>query len=149
MIIEIIALLVSYSGVFIGKYLSNAAKEEVKDGKNYLLVFKKSLAFLILSYFFFLMEWPIKMFPLENMFLLFYDLFTFFVILMVLMFLDYDYAIFGVLFGLNPAFLMAFLIFIYGFPTGSLMKDNYFKILEKTWIYVLLGLIFLIIGNTF
>lgn len=147
MIQAILALIVSYLGLSVGKYLSKAAKEEIETGKDNLLIFQKLLAFLILILFFFTAELPIKMFPFEKLWIFFFDLMALLILLAVVIFIEYDYAVFGVLFGLNPTFLMSILIFLYGFPAGSLMKGNYVKIFKKTWIYLALGLIFLIIRN--
>ena len=47
MITELLALLISYSGIFIGKYLSKAAKEEVEAGRKNLQILKISLSVIL------------------------------------------------------------------------------------------------------
>ena len=59
MIIEVLALIVSYFGIFIGKYLSKAAKEEVEDGRKNLQILKISLSIVI--FFLFLILAPFSL----------------------------------------------------------------------------------------
>ena len=148
MIIEVLALIVSYFGIFIGKYLSKAAKEEVEDGRKNLQILKISLSIVI--FFLFLILAPFSLLSKIILYAL--------IISLVIVWRRFrmktskpasDLYAFGILFGLNPTFLMSVLIFIYGFPAGSLMKENYFKILKKTWIYLLLGVAALIVRNYF
>lgn len=135
MITELISLIVSYLGIFIGKLLSKIAKEEIIPGKKNLEVFQTMLFTLILVLFFNL----IKM-----------NLTSKIIIAIVLVVIELIFrnqnALVGLLLGLEPTFLMSATVFLYGFPTGSLMhKDNYAKIFKKTVIFLIFGLIGLII----
>ncbi len=136
MIAELLALIVSYSGIFVGKYLSKIAKEEVEDGR-------KNLAYL---------SWILRLsviiiFLASNNISLSYKILALSLMILAEYIIKDNYSWLGILFGLNPDFLTSSLIFLYGFPKGSLMKGSYAKILKKTWIYLLLGLILLLLTN--
>ena len=148
MITELLALIASYSGIFIGKYLSKAAKEEVEAGRKNLQILKISLSVII--FLLFLVMTPFSLLFKITLYAL--------IIILVIIWRRFrektskpasDLYVFGVLFGLNPTFLMSVLIFLYGFPSGSLIKGSYVKVLKKTWIYLLLGVVALIVRNYF
>jgi hypothetical protein len=137
MLIEVSALIISWLGVFVGHSLSRIAKEEVKYGEKNLKFLGAALSLAIYLIFFFSVDLP---------------LIHYIVVALIVIFLDCilkeEYAAFGLMFGLMPDFLMSSIIFIHGFSTGSLMhKDNYKKIVKKTWLYLVLGLAALIARN--
>lgn len=138
MIIEILGLIISWLGVFVGFGLKKIAKEEIEPGKKNLSLLQAILFVLILIWFFYAV----------NVSILYKVVIA--VILAVIIYLTKNnYAILGIMFGLNPDLVLSSLIFLYGFPTGSLMKENYVKIAKKTLIYLVLGIIALLIRNYF
>ena len=139
---EVIALIVSYLGVFIGYGLSKIAKEEVKEGQDNLFYLQIMTSFLIVAWMFY------NIFPEKQPIVIIDAIITLLVLFFVFLIPKYNYALLGIIFGLNPGFVLGSLIFLYGFPTGSLMyKDNYKKILMKTWPYLVLGLVALLVRN--
>ncbi len=141
MFTEILALIVSYLGVFVGYGLSNIAKEEVKHGQDNLLKLQKLIGVLAAVWIFY------SNFPFTNIII---PLVSVLSLISLFYIPKYNYATLGLLFGVNPDFVTSGLLFIYGFPTGSLMfRDDYFKIIKKTWLYLLLGVIGLLIRNYF
>ena len=139
MLIEIIALLISYLGVFVGFKLSEIAKEEIVPGKKNLVILLNGLYILALLWFFYSV--PVT---------LLYKIILAVVLVVVYLLFKKNYSVLGLMFGLNPDFLMASLIFLYGFPAGSLMlKENYVSIIKKTIVYVVFGAIGLIVRNYF
>jgi len=139
MFYEILALIVSYFGVFAGFWLSKIAREEVIPGKKNLLLFQKAMFLIILIWFFFFTNLDI----------------AFKVIAVVIfMILDFGfkmhYAIIGLAFGVEPSFVLASLNLLYGFPTGSLLfKEKISGILKKTIWYLIFAAIGLAIRNYF
>ena len=134
MINEILALIVSYLGVFVGVGLKQIAKKEVETGKKNLILIQFILFVLTIILFFYLIKTNI-----------WYKLSAAIVLMIIIYITKNNYAVLGAIFGLEPSFLISMLIFLYGFPTGSLTKDNYIKTAKKTWIYLVLGVICLII----
>lgn len=134
MITEILALIVSYLGIFCGIGLKKIAKNEVIAGKKNLMLLQLILFAIIIVLFFYFVQLSIL-----------YKVIAALVLMLLIYLTKNNYAVLGVIFGFEPSLLMSIFILLYGFPTGSLMKENYLQTLKKTWIYLLLGLVFLII----
>ena len=130
MLTEILALLVSYSGVFAGRFLKDIAKEEVREGKRNI-AFLQSLIFIITLMWFF--------YSISGSILYRTGLALLFIVIIYL--LKNNYAILGIMFGLLPSFGFSTLVFLYGFPTGSLMSESHKEVFKKTGIYVVLAVI--------
>lgn len=133
-----------------GIILAYIAKEELKIGKKYFILLQKVILTLIPSFFlFYLLK--------ENISLL---------ILSILMFsilinsynqkikTYYIYPVLALIFyfsskNIDLFKIQAFLIFLYGFPTGSLLtkvKDkNYIKIVLKNISFIVIALFFFLI----
>jgi len=135
MLIEIIALIISYFGVFVGFELSKIAKEEVIAGKKNLASLEWALRLFILIMFFALTDFGLLSFVLIMVL----------IVIIESIFKD-NYSWLGLLFGLNPDFLIGSLIFVYGLPRGSLMLEkSYLSILKKTIVFVIIGVIVLFV----
>ncbi len=113
---------VSYLGLFVGLILALMAKEEMKDGRKYFLFLQKLILLLVF------------------VFLLVFINLNYILVLLILAFilvyllrrkneLMYIYIILGVIFYLSSKTLNLFviessLIFLYGIPTGSLLRKR-------------------------
>lgn len=138
MITELIALIIVYLGVFIGFKLSRIAREEIKPGKNYLITLQYILLFAALLWFFFS----------GSAAELKYKIVIAVVLVAVHLLLKNDYIVLGLVFGFKPDFLMSALVFLYGFPAGSLLyKENYFGVLKKTIVFVVFAVIGFLLKN--
>jgi len=124
----LLALLFSFTGIIFGLILSLIAPEEIVPGKRYLLFLKYILFFAI--------------FVVGNYsFLLIGDYYfglIFSIIIPVLFILTYvklpfieygNYVVFSIMFLVEVNFelslILASLIFLYGFPTGTLLRKIY------------------------
>lgn len=126
----IIASIVSYLGVFVGKCLSDIAKEEVKDGSYNLFYLQATISALIAGWMFY------NIFPEKEIIVIIDAIVGLAALFFIFLIPKYNYAFLGMIFALYPGFITSSLIFLYGFPAGSLMyKDSYIKILKKTWLY--------------
>lgn len=131
MLIEIISLVVSYLGVFIGLGLSRIAKEEIVPGIKNLNILKKVIFGIALIWFFAFVDMNIL-----------YKLIAAALFVILDRYSRTDYPILGLIFGLQPSFVTAVIVFLYGFPTGSLMfKSNPKEVFIKTYIYLIFGAI--------
>ena len=138
MFTELLALLVSYSGVFIGRLLKDIAKEEVRDGKKNLSLLQSILFILTLILFFY---------SVSGSALYRIGLAILFAVIIYL--LKNNYAILGIMFGLLPNTVLSVLIFLYGFPTGSLMGGSHKDVFKKTTIYLVLAVVTYIVTLLF
>jgi len=124
----LLALLFSFTGIIFGLILSLIAPEEIVPGKRYLLFLKYILFFAI--------------FVVGNYsFLLIGDYYfglIFSIIIPVLFILTYvklpfieygNYVVFSIMFLVEVNFelslILASLVFLYGFPTGTLLRKIY------------------------
>jgi hypothetical protein len=130
--IELFALILSYSGIFAGYFIGKAAKEEVAIGKKNLKILELVLRLIILIVFFVIVDFNIVI-----------KISILVLIILVELILKNTYIWLGIIFGLNPVFLMSSLIFLHGFPKGSLMyKEKLLEVVKKTYLF----LVFAIIG---
>ncbi len=137
MLTELIVLLISYLGVFVGFGLSKIAKEEVVPGKKNLVIFSRVLFLIILFAAFY--NSPLS---------LLYQRLIIIMTIAVLYYFKSYYGVLGILFSVNPNFIVSSLIFLYGFPEGSLMhKENISSITKKTIGFLIFGLIGLLLRN--
>ena len=130
MFTEILALLVSFSGVFIGRLLKDIAKEEVKEGKSNIALLQSIIFIITLVWFFYSV--PGSIIYKAGLAVLF---------IIIIYLLKNNYAILGIMFGLLPNFGLSSLIFLYGFPTGSLMNGSYKELSKKTAVYLVLAVV--------
>ncbi len=132
MLSEILAFIVVYLGFFVGYYLSRIAKEEVAVGRRNLIIFQKTISFVILVWFL----------ANSTISLLFKLILTAIFIINEIAIRN-DYLLPGIVFGIMPDYALSSLIFIYGLPTGSLlMKDKIKMIFRKTiWFVVFVVLV--------
>ena len=130
MFTEILALLISFSGVFIGRLLKDIAKEEVKEGKSNLTLLQSIIFIIILVWFFYSIQVSIL-----------YKIALAILFVVIIYLLKNNYAILGVMFGLLPNFGLSTLIFLYGFPTGSLMSESHKEVFKKTAVYLVLAVV--------
>jgi len=137
MLNEVLSILIAYLGVFVGLGLSRIAKEEVLAGKKNLIVLEHTMRLLIIVLFFLTLD------------VLWIERLVIFIALFVIaMFLKNNYYLFGLMLGMNPTFLMSSLVFIYGFPLGSLLHKKTAKSLfKKTALFILFGLIGLFVNS--
>jgi hypothetical protein len=134
MLIELISLIVSYLGVFAGYGLSKIAKEEVSAGERNLLILKRFILIAILIGFFFGTKISLI------------AIIAFGIIILLGLYLRQDYAALGIVFGLHTDFVMSSLIFLYGFPKGSLLhKEIPLHIFYRTLSYIIFGFIVLLL----
>ena len=123
--------LISFSGLLIGMILAFTAEEELKNGKKYFLLLQKLILLLILI--FLLNFFNINLYLRITIYILFIALITFSIKSQII------YPILAVVFFLsskNPGLFItnSILIFLYGFPTGSLFAK---KLIKKKKLFVL------------
>jgi hypothetical protein len=130
MLNETLILGIGLSGIFLGIFLAYLTKEEINPGRRYFIVAKDTLFSLILLIIFYL-------FVIND---LFYLLTVFTIIGAVLFLLHFikfkkdhhlyviNYAYFIVVYLFIPELLhqaiLASLVFVYGLPTGSLLRGK-------------------------
>ena len=120
-----ISLLIIYSGLFAGLALAHIAKEEIKPGVKYFEWMKK----IILATVFFLL---LTKFSIASMGLAVLAAGNYFLVKKKIGNFDKDivhYLLFGILLGLssnNPELLLleGALVFLYGVPAGTILKNN-------------------------
>lgn len=135
MLVELFALLISYLGVFAGYALSRVAKKEVASGKKFLGFLQNILFLSVLIWFF----------SSINISILYRIVLAIVFVLLQIAFKN-DYVVLGLVFGLQPTFITSILIFLYGFPKGSLLyKEKLSSIVKKTLIYIVVGIIGLLL----
>ncbi|MFA4887011.1 MAG: hypothetical protein WC595_02255 [Candidatus Nanoarchaeia archaeon] len=105
MLVELISLL----GLIIGVIIARSAKEEFLSGKKYFMLFRAILLLALIGV------------VLSN-----FSIIPFLVGLLVGCIVRKEYLYFGLL---NPSSAVSSLIFIYGFPYGTLKYDRKFSIL--------------------
>ena len=139
----IILLIIIFFGLFIGLLIGYMAKEELKPGKKYFDILKHALFIAILVVFF--VKNPSVVFIIFIAVLVIIFSFSrkwetlYYYALAVIFFLSWHY---------NGFALLAPLIFLYGFPIGSIYLYNHIKKKKKQ---VILGLLkqyvgFLVVG---
>ncbi len=134
--IEISALIISYFGVFTGAALGKIAKQEVIHGKKYLSILQHFLIFAVFFWFF----------TSHTTSELSTKILIAFALVAVYLITKNNYLVLGIVFGIKPDFVMGSLIFLYGFPAGSLMCGESFPdMIKKTVAYLAAGFITLII----
>jgi hypothetical protein len=134
---EILTIIIAYLGIFVGLMLSKIASEEVAAGKKNLIELEHVVRLLVLIGFFLLINTT-----LVNKIILF------FVVFVVAFFVQKNYYVFGFILGLNPDLIMSSLIFIYGFPRGSLMQGKtYSQVFKKTWLFLVMALLGILVRN--
>lgn len=143
-----LTLIVSFLGLILGIILAYIAKEELRPGKKYFILLQKVVLTLILSFFFYFF-----LFFKKNYFLLVLSLLVFFIL--IYFFIEkvktyYIYPILALIFffsskNIDLFKIEAFLIFLYGFPTGSLLtkvtKKNYIEIVIKHISFIIVALL--------
>ena len=138
-----ILLIIIFFGLFIGLLIGYMAKEELKPGKKYFDILKHALFIAILVVFF--VKNPSVVFIIFIAVLVIIFSFSrnretlYYYALAVIFFLSWHY---------NGFALLAPLIFLYGFPIGSIYLYNHIKKKKKQ---VILGLLkqyvgFLVVG---
>lgn len=139
----IILLIIIFLGLFIGLLIGYMAKEELKPGKKYFDILRHALFISILVVFF--VKNPSVVFIIFIAALVIIFSFSkhretlYYYVLAVIFFLSWHY---------NGFALLAPLIFLYGFPIGSIYLYNHIKKKKKQ---VILGLLkqyvgFLVVG---
>lgn len=135
MLIEVLALVISYCGIFVGYGLSKVAPEEVKASIKNLISVQNILFFIALAWFFFIVEFSILGKVIVAIILIALETF-----------LQRRYALLGIMFGLSPDFITSSIVFLYGLPAGSLLyKKTVTDILKENNLYVLFGVAALIV----
>jgi len=141
-----LTLTVSFLGLILGIILAYIAKEELRPGKKYFILLQKIILTLIPSFFlFYLLK--------ENISLLIISLLMFSILINSYskkIKTHYIYPILALIFyfsskNIDLFKIQAFLIFLYGFPTGSLLtkvtKKNYIGIVLKHISFIVIGLL--------
>lgn len=136
MLTGLIVIIISYCGLFIGREIGKFTKEEVAFGKKNLALLQSVLFVLILIWFFYAVQLSVVYKILVALFLA-----------VVVYGFKNNYALLGIMVGLNPGYVLSSLVFLYGFPSGSLMKGSRKEIFRKTWIYFVFALIAYAIKN--
>lgn len=154
MLTELFLIIVSYLGVFIGYGLSKIAKEEVKYGiKNIKIVEFILRVALIISFVYFA---PIS--SISKIVTLIIFILTTICIAPRNFSTSFskrdiyhdNYVPMAILLGVYPSFTLASLVFLYGFPVGSLMnKESYKSLLRKTCLFLVVGIIAVLIRSSF
>ena len=135
----IIALLVSYLGLYCGIFLAKIAKEEIKPGRIYFVYLQN----IILIIIFIVIFHALNLHPIINTLLaIFLAVFLFY--FETEMFTYLIYIPLGILAAIIARLIMPYLgimlllIFIYGMPTGTLLagKKKYFVPLLYTLSYI-------------
>lgn len=133
----------SFLGLIIGITLAYIAREELKDGKKYFIILQKVVLGLIFNFYYFKL----------NIFLLIF--FLMISLLLIYLYIEklktyYIYPILAILFFLSSKNIelfkiQAFLIFLYGLPTATLLtkvtKRNYFDIVLKHISFIIIALL--------
>ena len=123
--------IISFLGILIGMLLAFTAKEELESGKKYFLLLQKLTLLLILI--FLLNFFNINLYLRITIYVLFLALMTFNIKSQII------YPILAVVFFLsskNPGLFItnSILIFLYGFPTGSLFAKKLIK-KKKSFVF--------------
>ena len=139
MLTELSLIIVSYLGIFIGSYLYKVAGQEVVDNKEEIFYFQQILG--MAAYVCFAVFLPV---PIAE------KLIAAALVATLGYFMEDHYPLAGLMVGINPTFLVSSLVFLYGFPHGSLLHTRSFpSVLKKTYMFLLLGIIGLIIKEFF
>ncbi len=139
-----VILVITYLGLAAGIILSYIAKEEIMIGRKYLKLLQKILLSLVVLFVFYFLNINIILVIIISV-----------VILLLLLFIknihqQYMYALLGLFYwisskNINAFIIISSLIFLYGFPTGSLLikveKKSIAQILMTTFYYLVIGLI--------
>ena len=145
----LLALIITFFGIFLGSLLVLMAPEEQKPGKKYFIWFRDILLLLVV---FFLLYF-------NNLSLSFGFVFVLIVISLLVYFKGNSYIVYllfaAVLYlsskEISFFIIEASLIFLYGLPTGSLLMDykrkkkSFLKIFYYLYYIVIASLLFLII----
>src|SRR3989338_4685393 len=113
MLVELISLL----GLLIGVIIARSAKEELLPGRRYFILFRAILLLLLIIVL------------LSN-----FSLIPFAVGLLVGFIVRKEYLYFGLL---TPSSLVSSLIFMYGFPYGTLKQDRKFSLLLDVMLFII------------
>ena len=146
--------LIVFFGLIIGIILAYIAPEELKDGKKYFIFLQNFLLLLILFFLLYLYKFNLALNILISLALFF--LLYFYLNNKKHQKIKYiDYAFLGIIFYLSAKNTSLFLvqsalIFIYGFPAGSLLlkikKKNILKVFLRNVSFVVISLgIFLLL----
>jgi len=141
-----LTLIVSFLGLILGIILAYIAKEELKPGKKYFILLQKVILTSIVAFLFF--YWSNK-----NIFLFIICLFASFIL--IYFFIEkikthHIYKVLGLIFYFSSKDIeifkiQAFLIFLYGLPTGSLLtkvtKRNYFRVILNHTYFIIIALL--------
>lgn len=130
-IINLIAAIVAFSGIIVGVLLAHFAKEEIKPGKPYLAMLQKSL-YLILAVI------MVNFFEIPILFRIVVYVLIMFIVVFVNIKSELLYPAFGILLYLSATnsmtfLLVASLVFLIGFPTGSLAVNPKQKIRKEAF----------------
>ncbi|HME86915.1 MAG TPA: hypothetical protein VKE88_00720 [Candidatus Nanoarchaeia archaeon] len=135
MLTELSILIVSYIGIFVGSYLYSVAGQEVIDNKKEIYFFQQLLGIGIAISF-------LMMLPTTTA----NKLIAAALLATIVYFTEEYYPLTGLLVGLNPTFLVSSLVFLYGFPRGSLLHNRAYKnVFKKTYLFLILGVLGLIL----
>ena len=139
-----LALILIYSGIFVGIALSKIAKEELKPGKKYFTWMKRILLILIFALPIILTNinlWTVRAAIIAAGFTIGVHIKKIPIDLELVY-----YPLFGILLALvsnnnNLLITLGALIFLYGLPTGSTLKKPTKKDLGKLTLYLIAALI--------
>ena len=139
-----LTLTASFIGLILGIILAYIAKEELRPGKKYLILLQKLTLTLIMIFMFYQLK--------LNIYLLIIS--SWISALVIYLFIEriktnYIYPVLALIFYLSSRNIVllkiqAFLIFLYGFPTGSLLtkvtKKNYISTVLEHISYMVIAL---------
>jgi len=132
-----IYFILAFIGLLFGVLLASVAKEELKAGRKYFIIFYKSLIFVLIILFLYLAEINIWLVGIV------------FGVIFGLYFKNlYFYLGLGMFASLN--IYVAFLVFFIGLPYGTLIYDkkrNLYMILASLVLFFVCSLLLLVNGN--
>jgi len=131
----LLALIISFSGLFVGMFLGRIAKEELKQGKKYFILLQHLLFSLVI--FFILLI-------IDNIYLALTAVLVFIFSYKAELSSKIAYPLLGLFFYFSSAsremiLINSALTFLYGFPAGSLLKNK--KDILFYSLFILIGII--------
>ncbi len=115
---SIIIILACFLSIYLGIFTAIMAEEELKDALKYLRVFQN----LILTLVSYVLFYPyIKLYAIIVSLIILLIMFNFKSIKRDL----WIYPILGIIMGVNSSIMMISLVFLYGFPSGSILYEKF------------------------
>jgi len=141
--------IIVFFGLIIGIILAYIAKEELKDGKKYFILLQNILLAIIFFFCLFFYKTNLIL-TIAISLAVFFSLYFYLNTEKRQRIRYIDYGLLGIFFyyaskNLNLFLLQSALIFIYGFPTGSLLinikKKNFLEIILKNISFIIISLV--------